>query len=115
MLISIVVTYLPCNKDIIVDNSEVIKISSKESLTEKNLKYLNKIIKLANDNDIKIIFVKSPCTLKADEQKKYNWLKKYAQEKNISYIDYNYYFNELNLEIGDFYDNGHLSGTGPQR
>lgn len=103
---------LPSNKDIIVDNSEIIKISSQESLAEKNLKYLNKIIKLANDNDIKIIFVKSPCTLKVDEQKKYNWLKKYAQEKNISYIDYNYYFNELNLGIGDFYDNGHLSGTG---
>ncbi len=106
---------LPSNKEIMIDNEKIINITEKEKISEKNLEYLKKIIDLAEKNKITLIFIKAPCQLTEDEQKKYNWLKEFAKEKALDYIDYNKCLKILNLEIGDFYDYGHLSGTGSEK
>ena len=106
---------LPANENIMINNENIIDISNKEKISEKNLEYLEKIVNLAEENEIELIFVKAPCQLTEDDQKKYNWLKEYAKEKNIDYIDYNEHLENLNLKIGDFYDHGHLSGTGSEK
>lgn len=106
---------LPSNEEIMINNESVINITEKAKISEKNLEYLDKIVNLAEKNEIELIFVKASCQLTEDEQKKYNWLKEYAEEKNIDYIDYNKCLETLNLEIGDFYDHGHLSGTGSEK
>ena len=64
------------------------------------------------NNSIELIFVKAPCTLTEDDQKKYNYILDYANKNSIKYIDYNKKIGELGLTYGDYYDNGHLSGQG---
>jgi CO dehydrogenase nickel-insertion accessory protein CooC1 len=98
-----------------VDNDEILKIKETEDISSKNLQYLEKIMQLAVDNNIQLILVKSPCQLTEKEQKNYNWLEEYAKDKDIMFINYNEKIEELDLEYGDFYDNGHLSGTGAKK
>ena len=106
---------LDAKENIIVDNSEILKITEKEKISKKNLDYLKKIIKLAEDNNIKLIIVKSPCKLIEEDYKKYNWIEDYARKHNIEYIDYNKKVEELNITINDYYDEGHLSKYGSEK
>ncbi len=107
---------LPVNKEISINNIEMLKVEEKEKLLKKNQVYLNKIIELAHENNIELIFVKSPNQLSAKEVKKYNTVKEIANEQNIDFINYNENFEELNLVNGeDFYDYGHLSYKGAEK
>lgn len=107
---------LPIGKDIYIDNSNVLSIQETVELSNKNLEFFNKIIKLAKDNGITLILVKSPCNVSEDDQKHYNKVKEIAKENEIEYIDYNYMFNELNFNFQeDFYDYGHLSKNGAEK
>ena len=106
---------LPQNSEIMIDNTEILNIKEKEKISAKNLEYLEKIVKLAKENKITLIFVKTPCNLTEKQVKNINWLKEYAQENNIEFIDYNVLIEELSLVNGDFYDYGHLSGTGAEK
>ncbi len=100
------------NEEIMINNGN--KENTKETLplSKKNKEYLDKIIKLAKENNIELIFVKTPCALNDNDQLYYNEVFKIALDNNFKYIDYNKLFDELNLEKGDFYDSGHLSGKG---
>ena len=50
-----------------------------------------------------------------ERQSKVNWLVDYTAEREIAFIDYNRMSKELKLEEGDFYDTGHVSGTGAEK
>lgn len=107
---------LPINSEIAINNERFIGITEKEKLSEKNLLYLNKIINLAKQNNITLIFVKAPNQLNEKEVKKYNTVKEIAIQNGLDFIDYNERFNELNLINGeDFYDMGHLSYKGAEK
>ena len=107
---------MPINSEIAINNEKFIGITEKEELSEKNLLYLNKIINLAKQNNINLIFVKAPNQLNEKEVKKYNTIKEIAIQNGLDFIDYNQKFNELNLINGeDFYDMGHLSYKGAEK
>lgn len=107
---------LPVNSDVVVDNDRLLDITEKQSLSEKNLLYLKKIIDLANENGITLIFAKAPSQLKDDEVRKYNALKEIVRDNGLDFIDYNVMFDELDLVIGeDFYDDGHVSYKGAEK
>lgn len=106
---------LPSNNEIMIDNSELLNITDELKISNKNLEYLEKIVKLAQENNITLIFVKTPCNLTEKQVKNINWIKEYSHKNDINFIDYNLNMNDLNLEIGDFYDYGHLSGTGAEK
>lgn len=106
---------LESNNDITINNEKILEITEKEQISNKNLKYLNKIIKLVNENNIELILVKSPCQLTEQDQKKYNWIEDYAKENEIYYVNYNTQTEQLNLKSGDYYDMGHLSYEGAKK
>lgn len=108
-------TGLPQNNDIHIDNSDFLNRTDTKELILKNKEYLLKIIELAKKHDVELIFVKTPCALNEETVAYLNRMKKYAQEYQIDYIDYNLLFTELDLDTGDFYDNGHLSKTGANK
>ncbi len=106
---------LPQNNDIYIDNSVFLKNTESKEITSKNKEYLMKIIELANDNGVELIFVKTPCALKKETFAYLNRMKEYANEYQLDYIDYNRLFTELDLQPGDFFDEGHLSESGAKK
>ena len=106
---------LESKPEIMVDNKKIINKNSKKEIYYKNIEYLNKIIELAKENDIELILVKTPCQMTEETQAKVNWIEEYVKEHNISFIDYNKKFKELDIQEGDFYDLGHLSGSGADK
>lgn len=103
---------LESKADLWIDNAKELKIQKTKAPTEKNLEYFEKIIALAKEKDIRLILVKSPCNLSEKERMNLNWLEAYAKEHQLEFIDYNEKVEELGLVKGDYYDLGHLSGSG---
>lgn len=108
-------TYFPKGdveiKDIDLRNYKVIK-----ELSNKNYEYLNKIIKLAKDNNIELILVKSPVQNSEEKQAYYNKVEQIALENNVKYLNYNFLYNEINLDLkNDFFDYGHLDFDGAKK
>lgn len=81
-------------------------------------KYLDKIIQLCEDNNIKIVFVTSPIANISMEKIKYydkvnQKIAQYSEENNIPYIDYNIVnMNENLLKNSNFRDDSHLNYSG---
>ena len=95
-----------------INNEEINKIQEIKDISTKNKEYLIKIIELAKENNINLIFVKSPCQMTLDEKMYYNAVAKIASENDITFIDYTTKIDELNLCFDDFYDKGHVSYSG---
>ena len=92
------------------------KVKDKEKISLKNEIYLNKIISLGKENDIELIFVKTPYSTTVEEHKKYNYVKDIVESFGYKYLNYNEKYNELNLDFEkDFYDSGHLTGEAALR
>ncbi len=98
--------------DVVIDNSAYMYITEQKEISSKNREYADKIIQLARERDIELIFVKSPCQLDEEITMYFNWVKAYAGERGLDYIDLNQKFEELDLRSGDFYDREHLSESG---
>ena len=89
--------YLKSDEETNIDNDEIISKSKgkEEELLAINQEYFDKIINLAEENNIQLILVKVPCQLDLFGEMQYNTVKKIAAEKNLIYIDYNEKFDEL--------------------
>jgi len=81
----------------------------------KAKEYLDKIVDLCNENNIKLILFKTPVAKYWD----YNMLvttTEYADEKGIRFIDFNSEVEEIGLSTAtDFYDYSHLNKTGADK
>lgn len=85
-------------------------------MNDKNKLYLNKIIELANKNNIELIFVKTPYNLDEGAQKVFNSAKIIAKDNNIDFIDYNLLYDEIDLDFSkDMYDKGHVTVEGARK
>lgn len=105
-------TYLP-KGDVKVEKNNIKNYKEAKKLSKKNMKYLNKIIDLAKENNIELILVKSPVEITEEKQIYYNEVEKIAKDNNLNYINYNYLYDEINLDFeNDFFDRGHLDGDG---
>lgn len=78
-----------------------------------NIEYLNKMIKIAEENNIKLIFVGFPSQTSWNMEK-HKAFEKAIKGKNIEFIDYNLKLNELKIDWQvDSKDRGrHLNHTG---
>lgn len=83
------------------------------SFPKANYDYLNKMLEIANKNNIKIIFVGFPSQTSWNLEK-HNAISKITKEKNIEFIDYNLKTKELGIDWRfDTKDHGkHLNHTG---
>lgn len=83
---------------------------------EKNIKYLEKIIQLAKENNIQLIFIKAPAIYSEERYKSLNYIKKIANKNEIKFFDYIRDIDKLNLDFQeDFFNAGHLSKTGSEK
>ena len=95
---------------------DITNIKEKKELSEKNKKYFNKIIKLAKDNGIRLILVKTPCSMTEEKQMYYNTVKELSDKNDLEFLNYNLIYDELELEFEkDFYDSGHLNGAAAEK
>lgn len=86
--------------------------------TGKSLRYIEKMIDLAESKGIHLILFKSPSNATADEKKFYNGVANLASERGVEFIDYNSsaWYRELDLNLAtDFYDEHHLNESGMQK
>lgn len=80
---------------------------------KKNIEYLNKIINLAKEENIKLIIVKTPTSYGQEDMARLNYVKRVANENDILFLDYMNDMDDLNLDYSkDFYDAGHLNKNG---
>jgi len=87
-------------------------------ITDKNALYINKIINLAQEKGIRLVFIKAPSNAKARQMMAYNAVGKIAAERGVEYFNYNdpAIYEELGLELsGDFYDVHHLNESGMKK
>ena len=84
-------------------------------ITEKNREYLEKIIKLCQDKNVRLMMVKAPSN-STEEDKYYNEAEKIAKENGIEFVDYNMYYDEIRLDMReDFFDERHLNIYGAEK
>lgn len=84
-----------------------------EPIPDSDLNYLNKMIKICNDKGIKVFLVEMP-TQNSWTYARHNAVQKYADEKDLKFIDFNLMFDEIGLDIKkDYRDGGdHLNYFG---
>jgi hypothetical protein len=101
-----------------VEWEDVTKIEEVKIGTEKNFIYLNKMMDLAEEEGIRLVFFKAPSNATAEEKMFYNGVALAARERGVEFIDYN--DRELYKEVGlnirtDFYDQRHLNESGMKK
>lgn len=95
---------------------DVSKVKELTPLPPKNEKYLKKIIDLCEEEDIRLMFVKTPSNATREEKMYYNSVEKVALERGIEYIDYNPLYEEIGLDMKtDFCDESHLNTSGSEK
>ncbi len=76
-------------------------------------KYLRKIIELSKKKDIPLLLIVAPYSLLEGHQKIYNRVAQIADEENVAFLNYNYYYDEIGLDFStDFADKDHLNYKG---
>ena len=81
---------------------------------EYSILYLDKIVELCNENNIELVFTVIPYVFNEAEYGIYKWIENYANEKNITFLNYN---GEDGERIGidfntDLSDKGHVNING---
>lgn len=91
-------------------------MSGKADLTDKNEKYLRKIIELAHKHNVPIVLIVAPYVLNNEEMKIYNRISEIANEYDIDYINFNYYYDKIGLNFStDYGDKGHMNYLGNEK
>lgn len=85
----------------------------KDGLTEKSLKYLMKIIDYTKEKDTTLILIAAPYITTNEDARTFNQIKEIAKEYEITFINYNDYYDEIGLDFDtDFNDDSHLNYWG---
>lgn len=103
------------NKDVKpLENLPIKKKLADYSFSKKNIEYLDKIVKLCKDNDIKVLLIKAPSVYPYWYDEYEEFIKSYAEEKEIDYLNLLDYVDEMKIDFStDTYDGGlHLNLNG---
>ena len=91
-------------------------VTETESLSEKNREYLDKIISLCKEKNVRLMLVKAPSNSTGEEKRYYNEVEKIAVEQGVEFIDYNMCYDEIGLDMAkDFFDERHLNIYGAEK
>lgn len=99
---------VPCNLPKQVPAEET------EELSEKMGSYFLKIIELCEAENIPLVLYTSPYSASEKEQRRYNKVEEIANQYGIPYINYNNYYEEIEIDFNaDYCDSaGHFNDTG---
>lgn len=105
-------------KDIVQDKDiylNSISAFDEKNYLKENLKAFDEIIDLANRNGVKLYFVKTPVYDYNFYKKNINTIENYLEKKGATFIDFNKFYDEINLTKDDFYDPHHLNVKGAEK
>ena len=95
---------------------DISKVTEKDSISEKEDKYLRKIIEYCSTNNIPLLLITSPYGVTAKEQKKFNTIYAIADEYGVPYIDFNTRYEEMGLDFStDMAEVLHLNRSGNEK
>lgn len=95
---------------------ELENVTKTEPISPKNREYLEKIIELCQEKDVRLMLVKAPSNSTEEEKKYYNEAEKIARENGIDFVDYNMLYDEIGLDLStDFFDERHLNIYGAEK
>ena len=101
--------------NIVVNTTQILP---KESipLTEKQEKWLRKIIQLCKDKKVELLLVVTPTALRKDEQGYYNSVAEIAEETDTPFLNMNELDKETGIRSEDYsYDDSHLNQNGARK
>lgn len=83
------------------------------ALTEKNEKYLRKLIALCKQKNVKLILVTAPFEASEEEAKRFNEIERIANEEGVVFLNYLKTYDMEGIDADtDFYDRGHFNNEG---
>lgn len=91
-------------------------VVEEKPIGSKQMKYFEKIVKLAKDENVPLLLVKTPSNATQDEQKSFNFIKKLAESYGVEFVNYNFNYSQIGLDMQqDFYDKSHLNYKGAEK
>lgn len=97
-------------------------ITETAEINARTIEYLDKIIKLCEENNIELIFVQAPMAPKKSSKsyeeayRKLNSMPGYAEEMGIPYLNFDDLKEEIHLDYAlDFKDQGHVNLWGAEK
>lgn len=95
-------------------------LKDETELTEEQIGWLDKIVELTEQNDIELIFFVAPYVLSDDEMRQYNSIKKYCEEKDIAYFNFNEEYEMIGFDYAydlqfENHNGGHLNNCGAEK
>lgn len=82
-------------------------------LTEKNERYLRKLIALCKQENIPLVLLASPFEATEEEASRFNTVAQIAEEEGIPFLNFLKTYDEEGIDAAsDFYDRGHLNNDG---
>lgn len=82
-------------------------------LTEKNERYLRKLIALCQQRNIELILVTSPFNATEETAKRFNEIERIAAESGVVFLNYLKTYDLEGIDVTtDFYDSGHFNSVG---
>ena len=96
---------------------EANEILKKKAPSEKNRKYLDKMVSLAQKHQIDLVFLVVPyAEWQPGEEEVYAWVEEYAAENNVFFFNGNQHMEEMALDPAtDYADFSHLSYDGASK
>lgn len=88
-------------------------ITNVTPLTEKNERYLRKLIALCKQENIPLVLLASPFEATEEEASRFNTVAQIAEEEEIPFLNFLKTYDEEGIDAAsDFYDRGHLNNDG---
>ena len=91
----------------------VLDVEEKGNIEPKSEEYLEKIIEYTKEHDIELFLVVNPYPVTAEQAEIYNRIQEIAEEKEVPFLNANYYWEEMGLDFeNDYNDESHLNYSG---
>lgn len=85
-------------------------------ICDADAEYLDKMIKLCEENGIKLVLAYSPYSVPQEKIASLNAVAKYAEENNIPFYNGHELYESFDLDFNnDFYDSNHLNFSGASK
>ena len=93
---------------------EVTEILEEKAPSEKNRKYLEKMVSLAGEQGIELVLIVVPYEgWQAEDEAVYAWIEKFAADNNVLYFNGNRYLAEMSFDpAADYAEASHLNYNG---
>ena len=88
---------------------------NEEAFLKENLSAFDEIIDLAHKNGVQLFFVKTPVYDKDLYRDNINYIEKKLENRGARFIDFNKFYDDMNLTKDDFYDPHHLNVKGAEK